>query len=234
MLLAVIVATGCSSQTAPPQQPPEPASTTTATQPVDAATTELADKATITQADIGDRWTVHTEAKAAEGFGDGSCAEGTVADALPLDARRTGAVFQAENATWYVGSNAAVFPDEATATEWVETRKSAPYVECLRAEFEQGQKEADPRFTVALASTTTEGVGTQGFEAYALYQVMADVGSGPQNANGTIARHTYRVGRTVISLAIDIATNPNDPPDLQQVVSTDVHRALSAVYARLS
>lgn len=115
----------------------------------------------------------------------------------------------------------------------MEFRKSPAFLECRRVELEKGRQAGDSRFSVALARTTSDGLGQNGFEAYALYQLTADVGSGPHNSNATFARHTYRVGRTVITLSIDIATENTDPPDLDTRVSNDVTRALATFYQRI-
>lgn len=61
----------------------------------------------------------------------------------------------------------------------METRKSPAYVDCRRLAIEKEQQATDPRFTVITAATTAEGLGASGFEAYARYQVQADVGAGP-------------------------------------------------------
>lgn len=228
MLAAAVVATGCGTHA-----PPPPAEPTTAVQRADPATVDLATKATITQADLGAGWVVTTPASEPGPATTDECGAGTPFAALPPGARRLGEQLKIENTKWFVFSSSAVFPDEAAAKAWVETRKSPAYVDCRRAAIEKEQKATDPRVTVITAATTAEGLGAGGFEAYARYQVQADVGVGPQDANGSFARHTYRVSRTVITLSIDTVSDPADPPTLGTKVSEDVTKALTAVYARI-
>lgn len=45
--------------------------------------------------------------------------------------------------------------------------------------------------------------------------------------------HTYRVGRTVIAVSIDVLSLPSDPPTLNAKMADDVTKALTAVYARI-
>lgn len=86
---------------------------------------------------------------------------------------------------------------------------------------------------MATEATTTAGVGTDGYESYVHYQLKADIGAGPENSNASFDRHTYRVGRTVITVAVDILSQNTDPADLTKKVSDDVTRGLTAVYARI-
>lgn len=237
LALAVVIGiAGCGADPAgatpgPTTSQSTSSTTTTASPPrADASTTDLATKATITLADLGDAWTVHADGRESDSVAVDDCAAGRPAAALPAGARWTGSQFKTREARWFVYTASAVFPDEPTALEWVEVRKSAPYVECRRAEIEKGQQSADPRFSVAVAQTTTEGLGSNGFEAYVLYHLKADVDTGPRNSNATFAHHTYRVGRTVVALSIDIASDNTDPADH---VTTDVTRALTAVYQRV-
>lgn len=228
MLAAAVIATGCG-----PNPPPPPAGPTTAVQRADAATVDLATKATITQADLGAGWVVATPASEPGPVTPDDCGAGTTFAALPPGARRLGAQLKIENTKWFVFSSSAVFPDEAAAKAWVETRKSPAYVDCRRLAIQKEQQATDPRFTVITAATTAEGLGASGFEAYARYQVQADVGAGPQDVNASFARHTYRVSRTVIALSIDTVSDPADPPTLSTKMSEDVTKALTAVYARI-
>jgi hypothetical protein len=100
--------------------------------------------------------------------------------------------------------------------------------------LEKEQKATDARFVVATEATTTEGVGTDGYEGCTRYQLKADIGAGPENSNASFDRHTYRVGRTVITVAVDILSENTDPADLTKKMSDDVTRALTAVYARIN
>ncbi|NUT95273.1 MAG: hypothetical protein HOY78_24930 [Saccharothrix sp.] len=235
---AVVVA-GCGADTptavAPATSTSTDAPTTTTAPPprADAATTDLAMKATITPADLGDAWTLHADGHESEPVPADDCAAGSPIADLPAGARHVGPQVKTRDARWFVYSNSAVFPDEGTAVKWVEFRKSPTFLECRRVELEKGQQATDSRFSVSLERTTTDGLGQNGFESYALYQLKADVGSGPQNSNATFARHTYRVGRTVITLSIDIAAETTDPADLDTRVSNDVTRALTTAYQRI-
>jgi hypothetical protein len=240
--LVAVVLTGCGTQTAAPPttsgEPttapsttaqPAPAVSPTPSPRADAATVDLATKATITQADLGGVWTVYAPAKEPDPLAETDCAAGSPVAGLPSGARQSGAQLKYGAATWYVSTSSAVFADEATAKAWVEVRKSDTFVECRRAEHEVQQKALDPQLSVVTDRTTAPGLGTAGYEAYAQYQVKA----GAQTANGSFARHTYRLGRTVIALSIDIAVSPGDPPNLETTVSDDVTRALTAVYGRI-
>jgi hypothetical protein len=200
----------------------------------DAATVALATAATITQADLGAGWTVFSAPKPAEPVSGTDCAAKSTFAELPLDARRLGAQLQMEGVRWYVFSAAAVFPDGAKAQSWVDTRKDAGYIDCRRIELEKEQKATDARFLVATEATTTAGLGTGGYEGYVRYQLKADIGAGPQNSNASFDRHTYRVGRTVVTVSIDILSATTDPPGLETKMSEAVTRALTNVYARIN
>ncbi|CAL9502255.1 hypothetical protein SUDANB95_03437 [Actinosynnema sp. ALI-1.44] len=236
VVAAVFGVAGCGASPVPPAATTsEPTTTTTTTtRPrADAATADLASRATITLTDLGESWMLHAEGREGEPVADDDCAAGTVLADLPTGARWSGGQFKTREARWFVYSASAVFPDEATAVKWVEVRKSATYVECRRAEIERGQRTADPRFSVAVAETTGPGLGTNGFEAYVLYQLKADTDGGARDSNANFARHTYRVGRVVVSLSLDISSATTDPADLTSRVTTDVTRALAAVYERI-
>lgn len=235
VLAAVFGVAGCgASPVPPPTTTSDATTTTTTTRPrADAATAGLAAGATITLADLGEAWMLHAEGHEGEPVAADDCAAGTPPADLPTGARWSGGQFKTREARWFVHSASAVFPDEATAVKWVEVRKSASYVECRRAEIERGQRTADPRSSVAVAATTSPGLGANGFEGYVLYQLKADTGGGAQDSNANFARHTYRVGRVVVALSLDIASATTDPPDLTSRVTTDVTRALAAVYQRI-
>ncbi|MEU5695205.1 hypothetical protein [Actinosynnema sp. NPDC020468] len=215
--LLVVLLAGCGSTPPPP--------------PVlraDEATTASATRATITAGDLGPSWTADLPPRESEPVAADDCAAGTLYATLPPGARQTGTRFRYGGTSWYASSAAAVFPDEPGARGWVEIRKSSEYVECRRAELERSQRAADDHLSVATRETTTGGLGVGGYQAYSLYQVR----SAGQDANGTFARHVYRVGRTVVSVSVDITAAPSDPPNLGATVSSDLGHALAAVYAR--
>lgn len=236
LAVSTLALTGCASgeDSTAPSVTGNPPSPTTSTPPTaDPATTALAQAAVLTQADLGGPWTVFRPESAAEALVEGDCGYGTGYAKLPLSARHVGPQLQRGEAKWYVSSTSAVFPDEAGAQEWVQTRKSSDYIECRRAALEKEQRDAgDQRLSVKTAETTGPGLGQNGYEGYVRYQLHADTGGGAQPANGSFSRHTYRVGRTVISVSVDVVSNENDPPDLPDTVSNEIAKALATVYGR--
>ncbi|MEJ2858253.1 MULTISPECIES: hypothetical protein [unclassified Saccharothrix] len=235
--VAALVLGGCGSgeeSTAPSVTGDPPSSAQTTTPTADPATTALAQAAVLTPADLGGPWTVFRPESAAEVLAPGDCGYDSAYAKLPLSARHVGPQLQRGEAKWYVSSAAAVFPDEAGAKEWVEIRKSGEYVECRRAALEKEQKDAgDQRLSVKTAETTGPGLGQNGYEGYVRYQLHADTGGGVQPANGSFSRHTYRVGRTVISVSVDVVSGQSDPPELADQVANEITKGLTAAYARV-
>jgi hypothetical protein len=220
------------ARSATPTSAPSTAAPSTAA--ADDVTVAKATAATITREDLGAGWTVYSAAKPAEPLSASDCAAKSTFAELPSGARRLGAQLQMEGVRWFVFSASAVFPDEAKARGWVDTRRSADYIECRRVEIEKEQQATDTRFQVVTEATTTAGLGTGGYEGYVRYQLKADVGAGPQNSNASFDRHTYQVGRTVVAVSIDILSAKTDPANLEAKMSADVTRALTSVYRRIN
>ncbi|MEU7527174.1 hypothetical protein AB0A74_15680 [Saccharothrix sp. NPDC042600] len=232
--LALAGCGGGEESTAPSVTGDPPRPTTSAAPTADPATTALAQAAVLTPNDLGGPWAVFRPETAAEALTEGDCGYDTQYAKLPLSARHVGPQLQRGDAKWYVSSTSAVFPDESGAKEWVETRKSGAYVECRRAALEKEQKDAgDQRLSMKTAETSGPGLGENGYEGYVRYQLHADTGDGPQPANGSFSRHTYRVGRTVISVSVDVVSSENDPPDLPDKVAEEVKKGLAAAFARV-
>lgn len=219
-ILAVLVVTACGQPVAAPRM----------TSWADAHVVALAKNANITQADMGGAWVVHAPARDAEPVA-GCTAHTPLAD-LPAGTRQLGAQLKVPNTKWFVYTSSVIFPDEMAAARWGLVRGSTEYVECRRGELEKEQKAADDRLFVQTDMTTGDGVGTNGYESFVRYQLKFDAGAGAQNARGTFDRHTYRLGRIVVVVNIDMAPSETDPEGLYDMVYGDVTRALTAVFAR--
>lgn len=232
-LLAVPMG-ACGGSGSPAAKKP-PASTTTSTTaaPADQATIELAKKAYLTAEDLGAAWVVDTPPMQTQA--DTAC--DTAPDdpilALAPGAIQAGPAVHYKATKYYLGSLSIVFPTEAAATRWIEIRKSPAFVECRRAQLEADQKRADKRFTIVTRATTTDGLGQQGFEVYTRYQSRVDEGQGVRDANGTLDRYIYRLGRTVIAVTHDTVASDTDPKDLATRFNDESYRALLGAYRRV-
>ncbi|MEJ2853312.1 MULTISPECIES: hypothetical protein [unclassified Saccharothrix] len=209
----------------------ESSSATTSPSRADAATADLAVRATLAQADVGPQWTVYSPAKESDPVPADGCDAGTPYARLPVGARYTGPQLQRTGSERFVGTNSSVFPDDAAAVEWVEARKAPTHVECRRSRLEKEVAAGDARNTIVVVETDPKGAG-EGVQEYVRYQLHVDAGSGPQGTGVTFTRATYRVGRAVIVVSIDQRPGPNDPADLEATMTTELSQALEKVFAR--
>lgn len=240
-LSAVVGLSGCGGgdgggaagpTTAPTSGESAPATTPSPSR-ADAATADLAIRATMAQADAGPQWTVYSPARESDPVPSDGCDAGTPYARLPAGSRYTGQQLQRSGSERFVSTNASVFPDDAAAREWVEARKAPTHVECRRSRLEKEVKAADARSSIVVTETDPAGAG-DGVLEHVRYQLHVDAGSGPQRTDITYTRSTYRLGRTVVVVSIDQRPGPNDPADLEETMTTELSQALEEVFGRIT
>jgi hypothetical protein len=232
-MVAALTLAGCGGSS-PTAKPKVTTTTSTTQKPADPATVDLAKKGVLMAADLGPNWVLDKGAEAGtiDRKGCGTQAASPILE-LGAGAFQIGPLVHYKDTKDYLSTAATTFADEAAAQRWIDIRKSPAFIECRRLELEAAEKKNDKRYSVETRQTTTDGVGTQGFEVYTTYQFRYDDTGGVRDANGTFFRFVYRVKRTVIAVSIDRVFLDSDPKDVSQAISDDSYRALSAAYARL-
>ena len=185
----------------------EPTTTTTTEPPkADAETVALVETTGFTEADLGEGWKEFAKGEDYEGDSGeeiDEClnpADGELKQ-LADGAKATGAIFQYADQPLYVRANVAAFPDEAAAKDWIAFITTDDYQECLRADVEEANRPEKGEWTVA-DGTTDEmraDVGSYGLEDVGLFE-----GSLDGAVQSQIYLSTYRVGRVVVWVQLDV------------------------------
>jgi hypothetical protein len=224
-----------------PTSAPKPISSTSSTilprRPggaADAETKALAVAGVLDPVDFGSAWTIYSKntgavPERAAQTGCGITASSPFRD-LPLGAIQAGPTMKFGSELHYVGSSAFAFPTASDAEREIRDVASKAWATCKRGELQKFQDDhitSDTRFTVALDTRSTPGIGTRGFESYARFEI--------RDSEGDIVGYTeysyYRVGRVVIRVQADTGAI-KDQTAFQK--NNDAYTALTAAYARVA
>ncbi len=209
------------------------ASSSSAAPKADAATVARAKAGTVTAPDLGASWLKYADATTWTPPDATSCAASSPKAALPEGAIQVGPTLQYKDTKVFITSDSSVYADEASALAYTKYLASPAAIECRRSILSDEQKKTDPKYSVRTVETTAKGLGTGGFEAFAVYQFQFDDGSGVKDGNGQFTYYAFRVKNTVVLVVLNWVRTDKDPKDLITLVNTDLNKAVEKVYARL-
>ncbi len=218
---------------------PSPTSTPRIPLPsVDPAAAGEATKAVLTKADFGRRW---KEFRAATGFlrdvGPNSrigCAV-EPSGGIASDAFRAvidGAIFQRGTATRYVTSDGFGFADEVAARSAISAFRSSKWSACRAAEKTRVAKETDETTSWRVDKVDDSGRGNT-LEAVIRFKFQAIVDGKLRDANGYETVLFYRVGSTILMIAVEGVAAESDPPKVDEAIDKELHAATLKALDRL-
>ncbi len=235
-----------------------PAASTTAPRvPIpaaDPAAVTRAEKGLITQADFGGDW-VQFEAGRG-GPGDLTPTGAVLRDLNPtsrigcalspagslapqaIAAVVDGAILQKGATKRYATSTALAFADEPAARAAIDAYRAPAWSTCrtaakTRDAQAQPGEAVDPQWKADPIDDNT-GRGKGGFEGVVRLQYQAVVDGTLTDANGYETLIFYRVGRTLLIVAVEGLNDPADPPNLVKALNDDLNAATTKALARLA
>jgi hypothetical protein len=207
-------------------------STTTTTIAASAADTRLAQRATLTVADLGPQWVQYKAAQGARPVGGGCGSRpGGPLSKVGFGAFYLGPQAKFKGNTNYAYSFTLVFPDATTAKAYVAIYSSKAYIACSTRGADEAERNAHAADRVIASPLKDSRVGSNEYEGFQRYEAQTR-GTDGKYVTGAVYDHfLYRHGRVVVNIELDRATaKTGDTTD--QAVRDTVGAAIPKVLAR--
>jgi hypothetical protein len=190
---------------------------------------QLARAAVLKKVDFGPGWQLVARGTARR-LTSRSCSyrDGGPEQALGAGAVRNGPTMHMQDRPASIRSSAFVFPTEADAVEWIGTVRSAQWADCVTDQLGDLLAADDPSVKVVLDDRRIDGLGRNGFEAYAEFH-----GRDERNrVTEVVSVMHYRLGRVVLEDTVERSTSLGD--DEWSAVDSAHSAALANAWSRLN
>jgi hypothetical protein len=209
-------------------------STTTKAAPVgalDASSNDAAQAASVTAADVGAGWKQYQKAKGLVKIAAKDCITKFGSGIVAGEKVYSSALYQGASDTAFIYTTSYVFKTEAGAKAFTAMRTTADFTNCKQAADDAAQKTRDAETSVRVTQTTDPAVGTGGLDAFYVEQAYAKNTDGTEYSNATYYRYTYRVGRVVYVIWVDVGPAPDAAS--VETLSAQVNKAVADVKAAI-
>lgn len=202
---------------------------------LDASAQDGAKAAGLTQTDLGEGWAEYQKAGGFLAATEEDCITEFGSGITDTDEFYSGPMFRGAGDTAYIYTRAYVFKTEAQAKAFTAARNTEDFTNCKEASDDAAQKKRDANTYVRVTKTTDPGVGSNGLEAYYVEEPGTTNADGTESANGSYSRYTYRSGRVVYVILVDVGQAPDaaSVDSLGAQVNTAVASVKDAIDSRL-